>query len=109
MTERSIELLQQALSLTEEERADLAASLLNSLETASDPDAEALWQEEISRRATSLDSGQSRTIPWREVQSQVSAALQHGPKNVEFHEEDQASSVSSTVTSSLPLVFLAMR
>ena len=80
MTERSIELLQQALSLTEEERADLAASLLNSLETASDPDAEALWQEEISRRATSLDSGQSRTVPWREVQSQVSAALQHGPK-----------------------------
>ena len=80
MTERSIELLQQALSLSEEERADIAASLLNSLETASDPDAEALWQEEISRRATDLDSGQSRTIPWRKVQSQVSAALQHGPK-----------------------------
>ena len=80
MTERSIELLQRALSLTEEERAALAASLLNSLEASLDPDAEALWQEEISRRASALDSGQSKTIPWQEVQSQVSAALQHGPK-----------------------------
>jgi putative addiction module component (TIGR02574 family) len=80
MTERSIELLQKALSLTEEERIDLASSLLNSLDTSPDPDAEALWQEEISRRASALDSGQSRTIPWQDVQSQVSAALQHGRK-----------------------------
>jgi putative addiction module component (TIGR02574 family) len=80
MTERSIELLQKALSLSEEERADLAASLLNSLEASPDPDAEALWQEEISRRASALDSGQAITLPWQEVQSQVSAALQHGPK-----------------------------
>jgi putative addiction module component (TIGR02574 family) len=80
MTERSIELLQKALSLTEEERADLAASLLNSLDTSPDPDAEALWQEEISRRSSALDSGQARTVPWKEVQSQVSATLQHGPK-----------------------------
>lgn len=80
MTERSIELLQRALSLTEEERASLVASLLNSLETSSDPDAEVLWQEEISRRASALDSGRSKTIPWQEVQAQVSAALQHGPK-----------------------------
>lgn len=63
MTERSVELLQQALSLTEEERADLAASLLNSLDASPDPDAEALWQEEISRRAAALDSGNARAIP----------------------------------------------
>jgi len=80
MTERSVELLQRALSLTEEERADLAASLLNSLEATPDSDAEAQWQEEVSRRTSSLDSGQAKTIPWQEVQSQVSAALQHGPK-----------------------------
>jgi len=67
MTERSIELLRQALSLTEEERADLAASLLNSPDTSPDPDAEALWQEEISRRISALDSGRSKAIPWQEV------------------------------------------
>jgi putative addiction module component (TIGR02574 family) len=75
MTERSIELLQQALSLTDEERAGLAASQLNSLDSSPDPDAEELWQEEISRRASALDSGQAKTIPWQEVQSQVCAAL----------------------------------
>jgi putative addiction module component (TIGR02574 family) len=80
MIERSVELLQKALSLSEEERADLAVSLLNSLDSSPEPDAEALWLEEIPRRATGLDSGKSRTIPWEEVQSQVSAALQHGPK-----------------------------
>lgn len=80
MTERSLELLQQALSLTEEERADLAVSLLNSLDATPDLDAEALWQEEVSRRASALDSGQAKAIPWQEVQSQVSAALQHGHK-----------------------------
>lgn len=80
MTERSVELLQQALSLTEEERADLAASLLNSLDASPDPDAEALWQEEISRRAAALDSGNARAIAWNEVQSLASAALQHGRK-----------------------------
>jgi putative addiction module component (TIGR02574 family) len=80
LTERSIELLQQALSLTEEERAELAGSSLNSLEAPPDSNAEALWQEGISRRASAPDSGQSRTIPWQEVQSQISAALQHGTK-----------------------------
>jgi putative addiction module component (TIGR02574 family) len=80
MTQRSLELLEQALSLTEEERTDLVASLLNSLDTSPDPDAESLWQEEVSRRASNLDSGKARTIPWRDVQSQVSAVFQHGHK-----------------------------
>jgi putative addiction module component (TIGR02574 family) len=80
MTQRSLELLEQALSLTEEERTDLVASLLNSLDASPDPDAESLWQEEVSRRASDLDSGKARTIPWQDVQSQVSAVLQHGRK-----------------------------
>jgi putative addiction module component (TIGR02574 family) len=80
MTERYLELLQQALSLTEEERADLAAPLLDSLDVSPDPDAEALWQEEIVHRTSDLDSGKAKTIPWREVESRASDALQHGPK-----------------------------
>jgi putative addiction module component (TIGR02574 family) len=78
MTQRSLALLQQALSLTEEERADLAASLLNSLNASTDADAESSWQEEVSLRTSALDSGKAKTIPWQDVQSQVSAALQHG-------------------------------
>ncbi len=80
MTERSIELLQKALSLTEEERADLAASLLDSLDVSPDPDAEAMWQEEIAHRARDLDSGKAKTIPWPELESRASNTLQHGSK-----------------------------
>ena len=80
MTERSIELLQKALSLTEEERADLAASLLDSLDVSPDPEAEAKWQEEIVQRASDLDSGKAKIIPWREVESRASDTLQHGSK-----------------------------
>jgi putative addiction module component (TIGR02574 family) len=89
MTERSLELLQQALSLSEEERADLAASLLNSLEPSPDSDAESSWQEESSRRASDLDSGKAKTIPWQEVQSLVSAALLSSMTSIRvaFHKE----------------------
>lgn len=80
MTQRSLELLNQALALTEEERADLAASLLDSLDGPRDEDAEAAWQEEISKRISDLDSGKAKTIPWEDVQKEVTAVLQHARK-----------------------------
>jgi putative addiction module component (TIGR02574 family) len=80
MTERSIKLLQQVLSLTQTERADLAASLLTSLGAPPNADAEALWQEEISRRASDLESSSAKTIPWQEIHAQVSSALQRARK-----------------------------
>jgi putative addiction module component (TIGR02574 family) len=80
MTPRSSELLRQALTLTEEERAELTGSLLESLESSFDPDAESLWQAEIARRISAVDSGEAKTIPWQDVQAQVSAKFQHGHK-----------------------------
>jgi putative addiction module component (TIGR02574 family) len=80
MTQRSLEVLEKALALTEEERADIAASLVESLDPIVDADAESAWQQEIARRAAQLDSGKAKTIPWDEVQSQVSARLAHDPK-----------------------------
>ncbi len=80
MTQRSLELLNQALALTEEERADLAASLLDSLDGPRDEDSEAAWQEEISKRISDLDSGKAITIPWEDVQKEVTVVLQHARK-----------------------------
>lgn len=80
MTPRSLELLKQALALTEEERAELASSLLKSLDAQSDPQAEALWQVEVERRVSELDASAGKTIPWEEVQARTTAILQHGPK-----------------------------
>jgi putative addiction module component (TIGR02574 family) len=61
------ELLKQALTLSEKERAELASSLIDSLDPTVDADAEQAWQEEIARRLSEIESGRVKTIPWDEV------------------------------------------
>ena len=65
----------QALAPPLEARADLAASLLDSLEPEADLGAEAAWIVEAQRRAAELDSGAARAIPWHEVQARLRVAL----------------------------------
>jgi putative addiction module component (TIGR02574 family) len=77
MTQRSLEILEKALALTEEERADIAASLVQSLDPTVDADAENAWQQEVARRVDQLNSGKSKTIPREQVQAQVSSRLAH--------------------------------
>jgi len=62
------ELLQKALGLPENERAELAGNLIASLDRKVDPDVDAAWQQEIARRAHEVRSGQVKTIPWEEVE-----------------------------------------
>ena len=73
-------MLKRALALTAEERAELAGSLLESLEGAPDDPAavEAAWNEEIARRIEDLDSGRAQTVPWKEVRQRISAKLTPG-------------------------------
>lgn len=80
MTQTATELLKRALALTAEERAELAGSLLESLDdTPDDPEAvEAAWNEEIARRIADLDSGKAKTVPWEDVRRRVSSKLTHG-------------------------------
>jgi putative addiction module component (TIGR02574 family) len=61
------ELRKQVMSLPAEARADLASSLIDSLDQTVDEDVEAAWQEEIARRVDELESGKAKTIPWAEV------------------------------------------
>jgi putative addiction module component (TIGR02574 family) len=78
MTQQALDLLQKALSLSEEERADLACSLMESLDAAVEEGAESAWNEEIGRRITELDSGKAKTVPWEEVRRRISSRLTHG-------------------------------
>ena len=55
------ELLKKALALPDKERADLAGSLIESLDDTIDEDAEAAWQEEIVRRLEEVRSGKVKT------------------------------------------------
>ena len=75
MTERTQELLQKALSLPDNERAELAGSLIASLDTNIDPDVDAAWQTEIARRAAEIRSGEVSTVPWPQVQKKARALL----------------------------------
>ncbi len=71
MKRDAVELLKDALALPVEARAALAGSLLDSLDTEVDEDAEAAWTAEVERRISDLDRGAARTIPWAEVRRRL--------------------------------------
>ena len=56
VTKASAKLLHEALALSTEERMDLAAELLASVDGPADPAWEAAWQAEIDRRVTEADA-----------------------------------------------------
>ena len=78
MAGQDSDLLQKALALSEEERANLACALIDSLDATVDEGTESAWEREIARRIADLDSGKAKTVPWREVQSRISSKLPHG-------------------------------
>jgi putative addiction module component (TIGR02574 family) len=71
MSRNPDQLLHEAMELPAEARAALANSLLNSLDTEVDADAEEAWREEIERRIASLDRGTAQLVPWEEVQARL--------------------------------------
>jgi putative addiction module component (TIGR02574 family) len=78
MTEQVSHLLQKALALSEEERADLACSLFDSLDATVDVGAANAWDQEIAQRISDLDSGQAKTVPWEEIRGRLSSKLSNG-------------------------------
>jgi putative addiction module component (TIGR02574 family) len=68
MTQEAHELLQKALALPENERAELAGNLIASLDATVDQDVDAAWQQEVVHRLHDMQSGKVKTIPWEEVQ-----------------------------------------
>jgi putative addiction module component (TIGR02574 family) len=73
MKRDAAEILKDAMALPVEARAALAGSLLDSLDTEVDEDAEAAWATEVNRRVAELDSGVVNTIPWAEVRRRLAA------------------------------------
>ncbi len=78
MTDRAQALLREALTLPPDERADVAAELLASLDepTTEDPAAvEAAWAREIERRARRVLDGESAGEPWEDVRDRIASRL----------------------------------
>lgn len=67
MTTQANDILRTALGLDPNERAEIAASLIASLDPPKSEVVEAAWTEEIKRRIESIDSGKVELIPSDEV------------------------------------------
>lgn len=71
MTNTATSLLEQALSLPEHDRAEIAARLLESLDGSEREDVEAAWALEIDRRCEALDIGEAATSDWNEFRDRI--------------------------------------
>jgi putative addiction module component (TIGR02574 family) len=67
MTPVTSRLLAEALQLTEAERSELIARLLDSLEPPAEEAVETAWGQEIQRRSAELDAGTAQGVPWSEA------------------------------------------
>jgi putative addiction module component (TIGR02574 family) len=65
------EILNAALKLNDEEKAALAASLLESLDPQVDDDVEGAWQAEIQKRLHEVETGTVSLVPWSEVRKML--------------------------------------
>ena len=78
MSNRAQTLLREALTLPVDERAEVAAELLASLDdsTVEEPAAvQAAWAKEIERRARRVLAGESAGEPWEDVRDRIARRL----------------------------------
>jgi putative addiction module component (TIGR02574 family) len=67
MSNTLTDLKEKASQLSETERAELALSLIESLDGPADPDVEEAWRIEIERRIGQIERGEVKLIPGDEV------------------------------------------
>jgi len=78
MTAQAEALLREALALPDEDRADVAAELLASLDApaADDPETvQSLWSQELERRAKRVLSGEATGEDWSSVRQRLDDEL----------------------------------
>lgn len=68
------EVLRIALALEAQDRADLAAAMIDSLDPAVEHGAQGAWQSEIERRSKELESGATESLPWDVVRERLARA-----------------------------------
>ncbi len=71
MTSEARKLFQDALHLTDQDRADLAANLIESLDRTVDEGANEAWESEVARRMNDLDGEAIQPVPWPEARRQI--------------------------------------
>jgi putative addiction module component (TIGR02574 family) len=73
---RPVEAIQQEIrSLSDAEKEEILATLLEELDGPPDPDVEAAWTQEIDRRVREIDSGAVKCIPAEEAFAKIDRIL----------------------------------
>ena len=76
MSQDASELLRRALDLPVAERAELAGSLIESLDEAKEEAVQSAWDAEIIRRMEELNSGKVQRVSLEEARRRLSSAIE---------------------------------
>lgn len=72
MSAQAERILDEALSLPEQDRTELALRLLDSVGEPAD-EVEKAWIEEAKRRLAEIQRGDVQTVPWSEARARIFA------------------------------------
>jgi hypothetical protein len=72
------QVLREALALPPRARADIAGTLLRSLDVPEEPGVEAAGLVEIERRLREVESGVAKLVPWDRVRRRLEATVNRG-------------------------------
>jgi putative addiction module component (TIGR02574 family) len=69
----ALRLLDEALQLPEQDRAELALRLLDSVGDGTPGEVERAWVDEAKRRLGEIEHGEVSTVPWTEARARIFA------------------------------------
>ncbi len=73
MSSNALRRLDEALQLPEQDRAELALRLLDSVGNEPASEVERAWVDEAKRRLLEIERGEVSTVPWPEARSRIFA------------------------------------
>lgn len=71
MSTKADAVLTLALDLPEQDRAEIAAALFDSIEPRTEAEVEEAWRQEVARRVAAMDAGDVRLVPWEQVRERL--------------------------------------
>lgn len=71
MTAIARKLYQEALTLAVDDRANLAALLIESLDPKTEDGVEAAWRVEVGKRVAALDAGEVQPVAWEDAEEMI--------------------------------------
>jgi putative addiction module component (TIGR02574 family) len=75
MTTKVKRIFDDAMKLTEKQRAELTGKLLDTLEPHPDQDVHAAWAAEIEKRVDELERGIVKAVPWSEARKRIARRI----------------------------------